>query len=134
MINGLSAAVIFALIAGYRPPMPMWTISIVLVMAGAAQAVQFSAYNTVAYADIPPNRMSAATSLYSTMQQIMLSSGICIAAGTLTVLNALSGQSEPTLNDFSIALLVTGGISLLATPIAGTMRPSAGADMSGNRS
>ncbi len=134
MINALSAAVIFALIAAYRPPMPLWTISVVLVLAGAAQAVQFSAYNTVAYADIPPQRMSAATSLYSTMQQIMLSSGICIAAGTLTLLNALSGQSEPTLNDFSIALLVTGGISILATPIAATMPPAAGADMSGNRS
>lgn len=133
MINGVSAAVIFILIAGFQPWQPLWTLSLILIVAGGAQAVQFTAYNTIAYADIPATHMSAATSLYSTMQQIMLSGGICLAAGTLTVMGSLRGHAEPSLGDFSAAFLVTGLVSLLAAPLCATLLPSAGADMSGNR-
>jgi radical SAM superfamily enzyme with C-terminal helix-hairpin-helix motif len=105
----------------------------VLTLAGAAQSLQFSAYNTVAYADIPQDRMSAATSLYSTMQQIMLSAGICIAAGTLTVLGRLHHNTPANMTDFAFGFVVTGGISLLAVPLCAALSPSAGANMSGNR-
>ena len=44
---------------------------------------QFTAYNTIAYDEIPPERMSAATSFYATFQQLMLSLGICVGAGAL---------------------------------------------------
>ena len=99
-----------------------------------AQSTQFSAYNTVAYADISKQRMSAATSLYSTLQQLMLSVGICTAAGTLTLTHILFRHATPTLHDFSIAFLVVGSISMLAVPAAACLSPQAGASMSGNKS
>lgn len=133
MFNGVSAAVVFVLVAGFRQPHALWLFSLILAGAGAAQAIQFSAYNTIAYADVPASNMSAATSLYSTMQQIMLSAGICIAAGTLTVLGQIYGHATPTLGDFSVGFLVTGAVSLLAVPFAASLAPSAGASMSGNK-
>lgn len=133
MFNGISAAVVFTLVASFRLPHALWLFSLILACAGAAQAIQFSAYNTIAYADVPASNMSAATSLYSTMQQIMLSAGICIAAGTLTVLGQIYGHTTPTLGDFSAGFLATGAVSLLAVPFAARLAPSAGASMSGNR-
>lgn len=132
MVNGVSAAIVFGLIALYRPGHPLWTLSLVLIVAGATQSIQFSAYNTVAYADIPPGRMSAATSLYATMQQIMLSAGICVAAAVLTLLGDVRGHAQPTSGDFSVAFAVTGLISLLASPLCAIMPVNAGAQMSGN--
>ncbi len=132
MANGSSAALVFALIAAFRPSYPLWLLSVVLMLAGAAQSLQFSAYNTVAYADIPADRMSAATSLYSTMQQIMLSAGICIAAGTLTILSKLHHNTPANMTDYALGFVVTGAISLFAVPLCATLSPSAGASMSGN--
>ena len=131
--NGFSASILFALIAGYRQGQPLWTLSLILFVAGMAQATQFSAYNTIAYADISSQRMSAATSLYSTLQQLMLSVGICTAAGTLTLMHLLYQHATPTRHDFSIAFLVTGAISMLAVPAAACLSPHAGASMSGNK-
>jgi hypothetical protein len=37
---------------------------------------QFAAYNTVVYEAVPTERLSAASSLYTTLQQLMLSVGI----------------------------------------------------------
>lgn len=133
MFNGFSAAILFALIANFHRGQPLWTLSLILFVAGMAQAMQFSAYNTIAYADIPASKMSAATSLYSTLQQLMLSLGICTAAGTLTATHILRQHPTPTLNDFSIAFIVTGALSMLAVPAAACLSPQAGARMSGNK-
>src|ERR1700757_3933800 len=55
---------------------------------------QFTAYNTIAYDEIPPERMSAATSFYATFQQLMLSLGICVGAGALH-LGTLAARPAP---------------------------------------
>ena len=48
------------------PSWPLAAIYAVLLTGGFFRSLQFTAYNTIAYADIPRARMSAATSLYST--------------------------------------------------------------------
>ncbi|MDT8872744.1 hypothetical protein RAA17_20565 [Komagataeibacter rhaeticus] len=68
-----------------RPGMaPGWLLP-VLAFNGLGQTLLFTGYNTIAYADMPPARMSAATSLYATCQQTMLTLGICLAAGVLAM-------------------------------------------------
>ena len=51
-----------------------------LVGCGFFMSFQFTAYNTVAFDEVPAPRMSSATSFYTTFQQLMLSVGICVAA------------------------------------------------------
>lgn len=132
--TGFSAALSFSLIAAFRPDWPVWMLTVILVVAGAVQAIQFTAYNSIAYADLPESRMSAATSFYSTFQQIMLSAGICIAALAVTVSRAVRGHGHVTLADFDTGFLVTGLISLLAVPLALRLSPDAGSRISGHRS
>ena len=94
--------------------------------------MQFTAYNTIAYADIPRPRMSAATSLYATIQQLSLVFGITAGAAALTIATAWSGRTEVTVGDFSFAFLVIAAIALCAAPASLLMPGDAGAELSGH--
>lgn len=130
--NGLLATGSLALCATFRPEWPIWIIYAVLLLGGFFQSLQFTAYNTIAYADIPSERMSAATSFYATVQRLMLSLGICVSAGALHGSTLLSGHDRPMLSDFSVAFLVITSISLLASPICARLPKGAGAQLTGH--
>ncbi len=133
MLNGVSAGLLMLACASFRPGWPFWLLSAVLLLNGAAQSLQFTAMNTIAYADIPAERMSAATSFYATFQQMTLTLGICVAAGTLAASRALAGRPELTVGDFSAGFAVVGTLALLASPIASRLTPDAGSELSGHR-
>jgi len=132
--NGVFSMLCVALCAAFRPDWPLWIIYVVLLFSGFFQSLQFSAYNTVAYADVPSERFSSATSFYTTFQQLMLSLGICVAAAALHVSVVLGGREHAALPDFSVAFLVVTFISLLAAPVSALLPKNAGAEMSGHRS
>ncbi|MGA7440118.1 MAG: MFS transporter [Luteibacter sp.] len=132
--NGVFSMVCVALCAAFRPDWPLWIIYAVLLFSGFFQSLQFSAYNTVAYADVPSERFSSATSFYTTFQQLMLSLGICVAAAALQVSVVWGGREHAALPDFSVAFLVVTFISLLAAPVCALLPKNAGAEMSGHRS
>ncbi len=131
--NGILSAVLLAAVAAFRPTWPLFAIYVVLLGGGFFRSLQFTAYNAVAYADIPRSRMSAATSLYSTIQQVSLSLGIAAGAAALQVSMALSDHAAPQVGDFSTAFLVVSATSLLAAPLALMMPRDAASEMSGHR-
>ncbi|SKB28204.1 MFS transporter [Luteibacter sp. 22Crub2.1] len=131
--NGVLSMVCVALCAAFRPEWPLWIIYVVLLFSGFFQSLQFSAYNTVAYADVPSERFSSATSFYTTFQQLMLSLGICVAAAALHVSVSWHGREHAQLPDFSVAFLVVTFVSLLAAPVCLLLPKNAGAEMSGHR-
>jgi EmrB/QacA subfamily drug resistance transporter len=134
LVNGALAAVTIIVCGAFRPAWPIWLIYAVLLIGGTWRSLQFTAYNTVAFADIPRARMSAATSLYSTLQQVSLTLGVTAGAAALQVSMAVYGHSMPSLGDFTLAFVVVGGASLVAAPTAWMMAPDAGEELSGHRS
>jgi hypothetical protein len=92
---------------------------------------QFTAYNTIAYDEIDRDRMSSATSFYTTFQQLMLSLGICVAALALHSSMLVRVHAHAELNDFSAAFIVVTMISLTATIWNARFSRTAGAEMSG---
>jgi EmrB/QacA subfamily drug resistance transporter len=130
--NGALASCSIALCAAFRPSWPMAAIYAVLLIGGLFQSLQFTAYNTIAYADVPRARMSAATSFYTTFQQLMLSLGICVGATALSAAMAMSGHGQARLTDFSAAFLVVTTISLLASPVCAHLPRNAGDEISGH--
>src|SRR6201991_265298 len=131
--NGVLSMVCVGLCAAFRPDWPLWTIYTILLLSGFFQSLQFSAYNTVAYADVPSERFSSATSFYTTFQQLMLSLGICVAAAALHASVSWHGHEQAQLPDFSVAFLVVTFISLVAAPVCALLPRNAGAEMSGHR-
>ncbi|WP_227320988.1 DHA2 family efflux MFS transporter permease subunit [Acidisoma silvae] len=132
--NQLLATLGIAACAAFTPGWPRAAIFTVLLAAGFFQSLQFTAYNTIAYADLKPDRMSAATSFYTVFQQLMLSMGICVAAGTLALSAHIFGHHEPDLLDFRVAFIVVSIASLFAGPLCAKLPPSAGEEMSGHHS
>ena len=128
---GVLGAGTYAVCGMFRPSWPVPAMFAVLVLAGFLLSFQFTAYNTIAYDDIPAERMSAATSFYSTIQQLSLSLGICTAATVLQVTSAVEQLREPGLPEFSIAFWVVTGISLCSIFANMRFHPQAGAELRG---
>ncbi len=63
--NGLISAAMIAVCAAFRPAWPAAAVYAALLIGGFFRSLQFTAYNTLAYGDVPRRRMSAATSLYT---------------------------------------------------------------------
>lgn len=133
VVNGVGASLGYGLCAAFRPDWPVALIFLVLVTGASFMSLQFTAYNTVAYDEIAPERMSSATSFYTTLQQLMLSLGICVGALVLNSSMTFHGNVHPKIEDFSLAFVVVTTISLLATIWNLRFSPTAGAELSGHR-
>ncbi len=131
VVNGVIGGLGLGLYAAFRPDWPVWWLFGVLLVTGYLRSVQFTAYNSIAYAEVPAARMSAATTLYSALQQISLTIGIPIGAGVLHLVRA--GHAIPRPADFSVAFLVVAAISVLSGPASLLLPRNAGAEMSGRR-
>jgi EmrB/QacA subfamily drug resistance transporter len=129
--NGALSGVMLMLCAAFRPTWPAAAIYLVLLVGGFLRSLQFTAYNTLAYGDVPRAQMSAATSLYTAGQQLAATIGVSIGALALEVARTMSGHSAPETSDFSVAFLVVGLMTLAAAPIAVLMPASAGDDLTG---
>ena len=132
IVCGLAAAAGYAVCGFFRPSWPVPAIFAVLVVCGFFMSFQFTAYNSIAYDEIPKDRMSAATSFYSTFQQLMLSLGICVGATALHMAMLAGGRAAPVPRDFTLAFLIVTGISALATVWNMRFAHDAGAAMSGH--
>ena len=131
--NGAAGAVLLGVMGLFRPSWPMAALYGVLILGGFVRSLQFTAFNTIAYADIPRARMSAATSLYSTLQQVSLTLGITVGAAALEFARGMSGHGDPALGDYSVAFGVVAMFSLLASPLSFRLSEDAGAELSGRR-
>ena len=130
---GALATGLLALSAAFRPSWPISLIYGVLIANGFFQSLQFMAYNTIAYADVPREDMSAATSFYTTFQQMSLTLGIAVSAAALAASLTITHDPEPMLPDFSVAFLFVAAISFLAPLLATRLDRTAGAELSGHR-
>lgn len=134
VLNGVVSAVLLAMMAFFRPSWPVLLITGILLVGGFFRSLQFTAFNALAYADIPRAKMSAATAFYATMQQVSMTIGVSVGAGSLTVAMALGGRDQPQLSDFTLAFLVVAAMAILSVPAALMMPRSAGTETSGHRS
>ncbi len=134
IVMGVLGTGAYAICGLFRPDWPLPAVFAVLVLSGFLISFQFTAYNTIAYDEIGKDRMSAATSFYSTFQQLMLSLGICVGATALHVsMLSRSGEAVAFI-DFTVAFWTVTAISLLAVFVNWRFDPQAGAELSGRKS
>ncbi len=122
-----------ALCAAFRPDWPLAALYVALLLGGLLRSLQFTAFNSLAYAEIERPEMSAATSLYSTFQQLSQTIGIAAGAALLQAAMTWHGHAAPMLGDFSVAFLAVGAIVLLAAPLATRLPRDAGAELAGRK-
>lgn len=129
--NGLLSGIMLTMCALFRPTWPAAAIYLVLLVGGFLRSLQFTAYNTLAYGDVPRDQMSAATSLYTAGQQLAATIGVSVGALSLEVARTMAHHQTPETSDFSAAFVVVGLMTLAAVPIAFLMPVTAGDDLTG---
>jgi EmrB/QacA subfamily drug resistance transporter len=130
--NGACATLAISLCATFEPSWPSLVMNLILFAGGFLRSLQFTAFNVIAYGDIPRPKMSAATSLYSTVQQLSLTLGIVAGATTLDLSTRLFHHTTATKTDYALAFMTVSLIGLLASPLCARLPPTAGASMSGH--
>ena len=129
--NGALCGLFLLACAGLRPGWPVPLMGALLLAGGLARSLQFNAYGTMCYVDVPTARMSAATSFHDTFQQLSLTLGISLGALAISGSMALRGHAAPALSDFSLAFLLVGAIALAAVPVCQRLVRGAGTRFSG---
>jgi len=103
------------------------------VVGGFFRSLEFTAVNTLAYADVPTQRMSTATSLVSVLQQMSISCGVAVGALLVEWTNRFGASSELTADDFRPAFLIVGAISASAVFIFMRLHKDVGAEMANRK-
>ena len=127
LVNGtLNAAVIFAC-ALLTPATPVPVILVLLFVSGLSRSMQFTAINTLAFADVPAAKMSGANTLFNMAQQMAMGVGIALAAVALRLAMLVhpSRHGLP-LEAFHIAFILTGMIALAGLFDVLALSPQAG--------
>ena len=75
-VNAVLAGAFVAASAAFTPTTPVWLMIAVLLVGGFFRSLQFTGVNTLTYADIPPAKMSRASSFAAMAQQLGISLGV----------------------------------------------------------
>lgn len=110
--TGAFMALYFITCGAFRADWPTPIFFAVLLLGGLISSFQNVTYNAVAYADVTPEKVSAATSLFAALQQTAMSSAIGLSASALASVAALRGQSQPEPIDFTVAFILLALLSV----------------------
>jgi MFS family permease len=108
---------------------PLWLIGALAVVSGAARSVGLTGYSTLAFADIPQERMRHANALNATANQ--MAAGLGIAAATVAlrigdpIANGLFGRTSPALS-YGVAFCLLALAALAAMAGAARLHPATG--------
>ena len=101
--NGLLQAATMAAFATVTPATPLGAVVALLALSGASRSLQFTALNTLAFADVPEPWMAPANTWFSVAFQLSLGLGVAIGAVVLRLASAMAGLDVPSLTEFHAA-------------------------------
>jgi MFS family permease len=116
IVASASAAVTIALMGFITADTPLWLLALLLVVSGAARSTGFTAYNTIAFADIDRAEMTDANTLASTVQQV--AAGFGVAVGALALRAGSVFFDAPVSRAGSPAFLFAFGVLAALTIVA----------------
>jgi EmrB/QacA subfamily drug resistance transporter len=126
MWNGLISAILMAATALFSATTPHLAIMALLLMGGFLRSLQFTALNAITFADIPAEKLSAATTLASVTQQLSSSVGVAVAALVIEGTAAIRGTVGLDAWDLAFAFLVLSTIAAASVPVHARMPANAG--------
>lgn len=127
LVTGLTLPV-FGFIA---PDTPLWQIGLLGLISGLSQSLVYSGLNSIVYADLPPDRMGAATSLSQLSNQVMNTLAVALSAVVLNVSLAWHGETVLSVIDFQAAFIVAGLFVVASIPFFMRLDRYAGSELSG---
>ncbi|NVN88645.1 MAG: DHA2 family efflux MFS transporter permease subunit [Rhodopseudomonas sp.] len=132
-VNALVSSVFLAACALFTPATPLLLIMIILVVGGFFRSLQFTAINTVAFAEVEQAQISRATTLVSVNQQLAISAGVAIGAFSVETTMALHHSAALSAADFGPAFIVVAVLAAISAYFFWQMPDDAGHEISGRK-
>ena len=132
-INALVSTIFLAACALFTVHTPLLLIMIILVVGGFFRSLEFTAINTVAYAEVEPAQMSRATTLVSVNQQLAVSAGVAVGAFSVESTMFWRHATELDASMFAPAFTVVSIISAASAWFFWQMPDDAGHEISGRK-
>ncbi|MER9487634.1 DHA2 family efflux MFS transporter permease subunit [Mesorhizobium sp. M0563] len=132
IVNGVIASLSIMACAALTPQTPKALVVVLMLIAGLSRSMQFTALNTLAFADVASPQRSSAATLSSMLQQVAMLFGVAVAAALLNLSQIARGAAALDLVDFRLAFLAIGAIGLVASFRFLALPKAAGAEVSGH--
>jgi hypothetical protein len=133
VVNGVLCGVTFAAYSLFRPSTPIWILMAVLGLAGFFRSLQFSALNSLAFADIERHQMSRASTVTSVIQQVIQSVGIALAAIILHLTQVARHEPQLTWQAVAPSFAIIGALTMISIYWFARLPPAAGEALNGRR-
>jgi EmrB/QacA subfamily drug resistance transporter len=135
LVNGVIAAVSLAAMSLLSPTTPRVAIVAALFVSGLARSLQFTALNTLSFADVPKPQMSSASALSSTLFQLTMGIGVALGAIALRLAAWMHGHAGRSVTpaDFSVAFLMVALVGLFGVADLVRLARDAGSEVTGHR-
>jgi EmrB/QacA subfamily drug resistance transporter len=117
IVNAVLSSAFLASCGLFRPETPVAVMIAVLVIGGYVRSLQFTATNTITYADLGPGEMSRATSFAAMMQQLSLTVGVGAGALFVYVAALRHGSGQPGAGDFGLAFFGVAAIAAASVAV-----------------
>lgn len=115
LVNGVIGVVSIVACAFFTPQTPFALIAAVLFAGGLSRSMQFTCYNSIGFADVPKERMSEASALFSMFFQLAMGMGVTVAALLLRASMSMQNHDlQAQIADFRVAFLGVALVGLLA--------------------
>jgi len=133
VVNAVTSGAFVALCGFFRADTPIWIMVAILVTGGFFRSLQFTAVNTLTYADLGAQDMSRASSFAAMAQQLGISLGVGCAAMVMNVSMRLHEAESLQVVDVVWGFVVIGLITALSTLSFMRLPENAGAHMNRDR-
>ncbi len=131
IVNAVISSIFVAAFSLFTATTPHVVIICVLLVGGFLRSLQFTAVNSLAYADVDDREMSQATSFASAAHQLSLSIGVAFAALVLELAQLMRGDNLILISDFVSAFVAVAVVGALSALVFITLPANAGAELTG---
>src|SRR5580658_8688948 len=133
LYNAIISSAFLAACATFVPGIPFAVMIAILLSGGFFRSLQFTSINTIAYAEIPPEKMSRATTMVAVAQQVSLSTGVAAGALVVEITLRLKGSTSMGAADFPPAFIVISLLAASAALVFFRLKPDAGEELMGRK-
>lgn len=131
LANGFLTALSVGVFAFVGPQLVTLVLWVLLFLAGATRSLQFTALNTLAFADIDGPARSTSTTLLEMSQQLSILLGVAVPVLFIRLSEMARGATATEVTDFRVAFLALGLTGLVATAAFLRLGRDAGAEVTG---
>jgi EmrB/QacA subfamily drug resistance transporter len=112
IVNAVIAAFFTALPSVFTAETPMLLIVALFLVGGLSRSLQFTSVNTLAYADMPDDKLSRATSFSAVLQELSRAAGVTVAAFALELMFRIDGGGQLDVSHFPPVFLLIAALAL----------------------